>query len=167
MRKLFLITAILTICSLLGFAQNADKFNLTYVASDYIDTIDKKSVIVVLGVTPINKKDFPPILSMKFTYKVNNEYNETVLDIERQKEGEKWLTLVIYGNEVNEKAPKVYELIKDRIDLNPSRRIWLLGFYLQNISDDPIEHLSIKYGLWEKRNTNKRTEKIFEFNIND
>ena len=164
MRKL-LITATLTICSLLSFAQNTDKFNLTYVASDYIDTINKKSVIVVLGVTPINKKDFPPILSMKFSYKVNDETTETALDILNQEE--KKVAVVVYGNEINEKAPKVYELIKDRFDLNPSRRIWLLGFYIQNISDDPIERLSIKYGLWEKRNQNKRDEKIFEFNIRE
>jgi hypothetical protein len=42
-----------------------------------------------------------------------------------------------------------------------------LAFRLKNISEDPIEHLAITYGLWEKRNKNKRKEKLFEFKIND
>jgi len=165
-KRFFLITIIsVFLFHNKSFCQDIDKFNLNYIASDYTDTIDKKSVIVILAVTPINKKDFPPVLSMKFTYKINSESIETVVDILNQKEHK--LTLVIYGNEVNEKCPKVYELIKDKIDLNSKRRVMLLEFKLDNISEEPIEHLTIKYGLWEKRNIDKRKEKIFEFNIKD
>ncbi len=166
MKKNFLMTIIsILFLNSKSFCQDIEKFNLNYIASDYIDTIDKKSVFVVLAAIPINEKDFPPVLSMKFTYKINDETSETILDIMNQKE--KKVSVVVYGNEVNEKAPKVYELIKDRIDLNPKKKVMLLGFRLENISDDPIEHLTIKYGLWEKKNQNKRDEKTFEFNIND
>jgi len=148
-----------------SFCQDIDKFNLDYIASDYIDTVDKKSVIVVLAATPINKKDFPPVLSLKFTYKVNDEPTMVIPDIMNQKE--KKLSLIICGNEVSERYPPVYRLVKDKIDLNTNRRVMLLAFRLENISENPIEHITITYGLWEKRNQNKRKEKVFEFNIND
>ena len=148
-----------------SFCQDIDKFNLNYIASDYIDTLNKKSVIVVLAATPIKEKDFPPVLSMKFTYKVNDETSVTVIDIMKQEQ--KKITLVVYGNEVKEKNQKIFELIKDRIDLNSGKRLMFLAFKIENISDVPIEYLTLWYGLWEKRNQNKRIEKMFEFNIRD
>jgi hypothetical protein len=141
-----------------------EKFNLNYIASDYLDSTEK-NVVVVLAVTPIKEEDFPPVLSMKLTYNINDETSEKVIDIQNQKE--KKIQIVIYGNQVAEKSPKIYQLIKDRVDLDSGERVMLLAFYLQNISDEPIKHLTLWYGMWEKRNQNKRNEKKFEFDIRE
>ena len=164
-KRIYLIIIFVHILVIKSFCQDIEKFNLDYIASDYIDTISKKSVIVVLAATPIKEKDFPPILSMKLTYKVNDENHETVIDIMKQEK--KRITLVIYGNEVKTKSQEIFELVKDKVNLDTDKRVILLAFKLEDISDTPIEYLTLWYGLWEKKNSNKRTEKMFKFNIKD
>jgi hypothetical protein len=138
-------------------------FNLEYIGSDYTDTLTKKSIVVVLAVTPKKEKDFRPILSMKFSYGVNTKEIQTTMDMQKQKENK--VSIVIYGNNVKEKDAKIYTLIEGKMPLNDKTEVMFLAFYMKNISETPIDEMTIKYGLWEKRNQNKRTEKLFNFKV--
>ena len=160
-----IITVNLVVKNSFGQDKFPEKFNLYYLASDYTDDSNKKSVIVILAVTPIKSKDFPPVLSMKFTYKINNDGSWTTIDL--QKQIDKKVSLLILGSSVKEKSPEIYELIKNKIDLISVPDIMLLAFKLDSVSEDDINNLAIKYGLWEKRNQNIRVEKTFNFNIQE
>jgi hypothetical protein len=138
-------------------------FNLEYIASDYTDTLTKKSVVVILAVTPKKEKDFRPVLSMKFSYGVNTKEIQTTLDIQNQKERK--VSISIYGNTLKEKDPKIYQLVEKIMPLNDKTEVMFLAFFMKNISETPIDEMTIKYGLWEKRNQNKRTEKLFNFKV--
>jgi hypothetical protein len=138
-------------------------FNLEYIASDYTDTLTKKSIVVILAVTPKKEKDFRPILSMKFSYGVNTKEIQTTLDIQNQKERK--VSIAIYGNTLKEKDPKIYQLLEKKMPLTEKTEVMFLAFYMKNISETPIDEMTIKYGLWEKRNQNKRTEKLFNFKV--
>ncbi len=163
--KLLKAILILTMLTRVAFGQEFSKHNLEYIASDYLDTITKRSVIVVLAATPKKMQNFPPILSMRLTYGINNQDIKTAVDIQKQEVRK--VSLVVYGKTIQEKNPKLFDLIKDKIDLTISEDIMLLAFQLDDISPEAINNLEIKYGLWEKHNQNIRHEKIFKFNIRE
>ena len=163
-KQLLTLLTILLLANLVS-GQEQSKFNFEYIASDYVDSTSQKSVIAVFAVTPIKRKDFPPVLSMKLTYRVNDQETETVVNVLKQTE--KKISLVIYGSSVKEKNSKLYELIKNKIDLTNESEIMLLVFKLDNISSDSIRNLELKYGLWEKRNQDIRIEKKFNFKIRE
>ena len=139
------------------------KFNLTFIKAFYNDTVNKKDLMVVFAVTPIKMKDFPPVLSMKLTYKIGDTGVEQIANL--QKPQGQFIQTTIYGKDVNEKNPRIYNFIHEKFDLLKLEDIMIIEFNFKDITDKKISTMSIKYGLWEKRNNDERMEETFNFKV--
>ncbi len=105
-------------------------------------------------------KDFAPILSMGISYSVNAQSMPTRVDILNQ--APKQVRLVIYGENMPTKAPDLYALTGNRIDIAVYQEVQFLVFYFDSISEKPITEMVIKYGLWEKNYPRIRVERDFQ-----
>ncbi len=140
-------------------------YNLTLVKAIHADTIIKNDVVAIFAVTPIKLEDFPPVLSMGISYKINDEISETYVNI--QKQDTMKVRLVIYGETIAEKNPELFTLIKDEIEISNYKDIQFLAFYFDNIAESEIVQMTIIYGLWEKQNMDKRIEQTFNITFSE
>jgi len=118
-------------------------------------------VLLLFYVTTKKASDFPPSLSMRMTYRLGDDKKEKIIDINKVNN----VKVVIYGHDIDVKNPAVYELIKDKVDIKQKKEFLLLAFYIDGISDKPIDKMSLIYGLWEKKNANARVETKYEFTV--
>src|SRR6185437_2177112 len=136
-------------------------YDLELIKAKGIDTTTKKGVLVLFYVTTKKASDFPPSLSMRMTYRLGDDKKEKIIDINKSNN----VKVLIYSNDVNVKSPAVYELIKDKVDIKQKKEFLILAFYIDGISDKPIDKMSLIYGLWEKKNANARVETKYEFTV--
>jgi len=144
-----------------GYAQTSSVYDLKLLKAQVVDTVDGKDVVAFFSVTAAQKKDFPPVLSMGITCKVNDETPQRI-DIMRA--GGR-VALVVYGPSIAERNPEAYELIKDQLDKLSTKDYQILAFYFRNITQQPLQELTLIYGLWEKRNQQRRIEQEFQYSF--
>lgn len=120
------------------------------------------NILAVFQLTPIDKKDFPPIVSEKITYSFDNE-KETTMTIMNQKETK--ISLLICDRTVKDKDRQVYELVKDRIEHYNGEDIKFIAFYFFKPTAKKPHSMSITYGMWEKNNQDVRVEKRYDFAV--
>lgn len=161
-KKHISIILLILFCYSTTYAQSPEKpnYNLQLVKVAHTDTIKQNSVVAVFAVTPIKMKDFPPVLSMRIVYQINEEPEMQTVNIQKQER--KAVKLIIYGKTIIEKAPKLYQLIKADFDIDSYEAVQFLVFYFENISETSVNQMSLTYGLWEKRNTERRIEQTFK-----
>lgn len=142
------------------FAQKKSSYNIEFVHAVQYGSDDNNHILTVFKVTPTIKK-FKLILSMKVTYEIGKE--EKIVDIQKQQENN--IRISIYGKTLPEKNPKLYEMIKGKINLETKEDISFIIFDFFNVTIEQIDKMSITYGLWESNNQNVRNEKRFDFNV--
>ena len=111
-------------------------------------------------VTPIEMKDWAPILSMRIGVKVNDQDSISYLDIQGQGKPQK-VRLTVYDESIAEKNPKLYARIRSKLELNEHEELMILWFELRNISEEAIRRFAITYGVWEKLDNERRMEETF------
>jgi hypothetical protein len=125
-----------------------------------IDTVGGKDVVVFFHVSAADAKDFPPVLSMRVAYFFDDSYLMTAAIGQTKK-----VSLVIFGKNIEEKDKLAYNLVKDKVDLKDKSDFMLLAFVFRDLTKKPITEMTVRYGLWEKRNTNIRVEKEYKFHV--
>jgi hypothetical protein len=140
-----------------SYAQMPAVHELKLLKMQIVDTVDGKDVVAFFSVTAAKQKDFPPVLSMGITYKVNDEVPRR-LDI-MHAQGK--VKLIIYGPTIAEKNP--HALIKDQLAKLTNNEFQVLAFYFRDLTPQPLEEMTLTYGLWEKRNQERRIEQDFSY----
>jgi hypothetical protein len=161
LHKAILTSFLLTIFYSFTYAQDKTAHDLRFLKAKITDTTDKKDVIVLFHVSAKDEKDYPPVLSMRLTYSVNDETEKTRSEIRKDKN----IHIVIFGKNIKEQNKAIYNLIKDKIDTSGKQDFMILGFYLNDISSDKVKKMTFTYGLWEKQNQDIRVEKKYEFEV--
>ncbi|MGY3087017.1 hypothetical protein ACVWYF_000043 [Hymenobacter sp. UYAg731] len=142
-------------------AQTTSIYDLRLLKAQIVDTVGGTDVVAYFSVTAAERKDFPPVLSMGITHRVNNEPARR-LDIMHS--GGK-VRLVIYGPTIAEKDPQAYALIKDQIEKLPEGDFQILAFYFRDVTQQQLSEMTLTYGLWEKLHQERRTEQDFHFSF--
>ena len=126
-----------------------------------VKIINKESsgqVFVLLKVIP-KTDDFFMCLSMRAKYSLGIDTVTT--DI--MKEGKVLLTA--FGDDIAEKSPGLFNLVKDDINLDKNDRFILFRFV--KVRKTSLKNGFLKYGLWEGPNNSIRYEKTFIFKKED
>lgn len=142
------------------FARKKTSYNMEFVHSVQLKSENRNHILVVFKVIPTIKK-FKLILSMKVAYEIGQ--GEQVIDIQKQNENN--IRITIYGNTIAERNKKLYELIKDKIQLNTDKDIRFIVFDFFDITAEPVDKMSITYGLWESNNPDVRNESTYNFDV--
>jgi len=133
---------------------------MDFVRAVQFNSGERNHILTIFKVTPTIKR-FKLILSMKVTYEIGRE--ENVVDVQKQKEDN--IQIVIYGNDIAEKNQKLYDLIKDKVQLDKTKDVYLITFDFYDITTEHIDNMSIMYGLWESNNPNIRNEIKYDFKV--
>ncbi len=143
-------------------SQQTPTYKIDFVRSAQFTSGDQNHILVILAVTP-TVKNFKMILSMRVTYEIGQ--GTKVIDVLKQKE--KNIRITIYGKDIPEKDQKIFNLIKDRINMNAAEDMSLIVFDFYNITKEKVDSMSIIYGLWEGKNEDIRNEKTFTFKVDN
>ncbi len=160
--KLILTNKLLDIkCNLVSIESNEALYNIKFIKAIQT-TINKGNEIqVIFSITPKEIEDFPPVVSTKIVYALDNGPEKKV-DLMHKEDN---LNLTLYDKNIKEKAPELYDLIKDYIDLSTNQKMTILVFKFKNVDKPTVNEMTMVYGCWEKRNTNLRVEKKYEFKV--
>lgn len=139
-------------------------YNIELVTASRFEGNPNNNLTVVFLVTPKNTDDFPPILSMGLRYFVEDNKEVNYVDLQNQK-GSGRVNLTILGKDIAQKSPKIYSLIKNKINLESYKDLQILAFEFKDKIDLNVKSMNIIYGLWEKKNPNQRLEKRYDFKI--
>lgn len=156
--RILAFVSLLTITAKDNFAQEKSSYDMKFVHAMQFDKHDDNHILTVFEVTP-TVNDFKLILSMRVIYEIGQ--GEKIVDVQKQKEDN--IRIVIYGKTLPEKNPTLYNQIKDKINLDDEVRLITFDFY--DITTEPVDRMSITYGLWESHDSDIRTEKRYDFNV--
>lgn len=101
-------------------------------------------------------------MSMKVTYGIGKD--SITIDVQKQKEDN--IQFIIYGKDITEKNPKLFNIIKDDLKLSLTDDEYIIVFNFFNVTTTHIDSMSIKYGLWEGKKQDIRNEQTFSFKVN-
>ena len=126
--------ALLMLCSGLSVSSQKSTFDFRLVNSEFIDST-RNEVICVFAATPLGKKkDFPPVLSMKVGYQINRVGEYKYVDIQKQQDTK--IQLIVYGENIAEEDLRVYDIIKEDIDISKYEDILFVVIVFRQISNE-------------------------------
>jgi hypothetical protein len=140
-------------------AQDPSTYKMDLVRAAWVGS-EHPYMVVVFKITP-TVPDFKLVLSMRLTYDIGD--GEKILDIQKTTNAR----MSVYGNNVQEKSLKLYNFVKDKVDLNADKDLMLLQIDLRKISAERVARMKLKYGLWEGENSEVRHEKEYDFAVED
>jgi hypothetical protein len=103
------------------------------------------------------------IMSMRVTYEIGQ--GAKVIDVQKQKEDN--IRITIYGKELAQKNPKLYDMVKDNLNLKTEEDVRLIVFDFYNITKEQVGNMTMIYGLWEDKNEDIRNETTFTFKVDN
>jgi hypothetical protein len=137
-------------------------YSLRFLKAVLTGSSDKKDIMLLFYATPNNdKKDWPPVLSMKITYSLNKGPEKTIDVLKKENNA----TITVYDGSLTEKKPELYEMIKEKLRYIRSDDFLILAFDLRDISSETIEQMTFTYGLWEKNDQDMRVERKYQFGV--
>ena len=152
MFRAFLILLTLTLSNNNVLGQEKSSYQMTLVK--VIDKEAKKEVVVILKVSPMIE-NFKLIVSGRIEYAFGRK------SIQSNIQNDPNTQIVVYGEDFPTKAPELYSLIKNDVQIGEDE--FLLVFYFSNIKGRDLAEGYFKYGLWESDNPDVRNEQTFFF----
>ena len=165
-RTVFVLFLLLAGQTLLGQAPEVSKYNMelgSMIRSG--EPQQYNDIQASLLLTPKDTADYPPVLSMRIGYRVNDQDSITYIDIGKQQPQQ--VRLTIYGETLPEKNPKLYARIGSKLDFEKQQDLMILFFEFRNLSREKIQKVSITYGVWEKNNLERRVEETFSMEFEE
>ncbi|MBP7450725.1 MAG: hypothetical protein KA817_11870 [Flavobacteriales bacterium] len=156
--RALLFTAVITPVAIC--AQDSSSYKMEFVRAAMVRAGEESMLVAVLKVTPI-VPDFKLVLSMKLSYDLGD--GERSMDIQQSPD----IRFTVYGADVESKSKKVYAFVKDKVDLNKEKDIFLLRIDFRGLPPDGVKDMWLKYGLWEGENDEIRHEQEFRFAVED
>ena len=157
-----LLITIATMCLFHGtFAQFQGSYDVKLLRAKFTDPAhSKKDVVAIFLVTVRDTANFPPGLNLppKVTYFANGKDNLIFFDQEN-------LSLRIFDDRVMIKDVRVYDMIKDKVDLSSDKKIMILVFTLKNFTDEDFTKMKFNFKLTEKHDKSLKIEHPFEFDV--
>lgn len=141
-------------------AQDSSSYKMEFVRAGWITKEGHNMVVVMMKVTPTSP-DFKLVLSMRLFYDFGN--GERSMDVQQDPD----MRITVYGNDVESKSKVMYRFVKDKVDLQNEKDIFLLRFDFRDASAERVKDMWFKYGLWEGKNDEVRHEQEFRFPVED
>lgn len=141
-------------------AQESSTYKLEFVRAAVVPAGEQSMLVAVLKVTPIIP-DFKLVLSMRLSYDIGD--GERSMDLQQSPD----IRFTVYGADVESKSKKVYEFVKEKVDLINEKDIFLLRIDFRGLPPDGVKDMWLKYGLWEGENNEIRHEQEFRFAAED
>ncbi len=152
--------------SALGQKHDASKYRLELLSMIRSDSArGLNDIQASILVTPIKAKDWPPVLSMRIGYRINDRDSITYIDIQNHQPQK--VRLTIYDRTVAEKNPKLHARIRSKLDQVKDEELLILWFEFRDLTDEAIRKIAITYGPWEKNDLEKRVEETFVMEFTD
>lgn len=145
------------------YAQNTESqsYDLDFLAAKYVDSLKPKQIILIFKYQPKPGKKFEPVISMRITYKLGDENKEKTEIFDKNGK----FSIVAYDKKIKDKAPQLYKLIKDKMNIDQEEEYGIIVFYLNGITKKYVDKMTFKYGLWEPDNIERRIEKDYDIAI--
>jgi hypothetical protein len=142
------------------YAQYQNTFTVSLLKAKFIDTTASKDVMLIFQVLIADTANYPPRISYppKASIVVNGVQQNLPM-------GPEDVSLTLDDDRIIIKNVRVYDMIKDKINLQDKNKMMIMTFRLNNVSYDNFNKMWFTFSLSEKRNKSLRLEKTFELNL--
>lgn len=140
--------------------QTPSTYKMEFACAGQVQLADHGLVTVILKVTPLTD-DFRLVLSMRVGYDMGNGAAE--VDVEKGNN----VRFTVYDTAMREMGRKLRQFIAARTDLKSTKNFFLLRMDFRIPKDERVEHMKLRYGLWEGKNDEVRHEQDFDFAVEE
>lgn len=141
-------------------AQDSSSYKMEFVRAGWVTQEGHTMVVVMLKVTP-TRPDFKLVLSMRLFYDLGD--GKRSMEVKQDPD----MRITVYGKDIESKSEVMYRFVKDKVDLQNEKDIYLLRFDFRDVSTERVKDMWFKYGLWEGENDEVRHEQEFRFPVDD
>lgn len=161
-----LTVLLLVACAAFGQEPTPGKYRLELLSMIRSDsTRGANDIQASILVTPLVDEDWPPVLSMRIGFKINEADSISYIDI--QNHAPQKVRLTVYDRSVAEKNAKLYAHIRSKLDLVKDDDLMILWFECRDLHKEAIQRIEISYGLWEKNDLQQRVEERFSMEFTE
>ncbi len=142
------------------YAQYQNTFTVSLLKAKFIDTTASKDVMLIFQVLITDTANYPPRIN--YPPKCSILINEVQQTVPMTPES---VSLALDDDRIIIKNVRVYDLIKDKVNLQDKNKMIFMTFTLNNLSYEHFNKMWFTFSLSEKRNKSLRWEKTFELNL--
>ncbi len=142
------------------FSQYQPSFTVRFLKARFTDTTSKKEVMLIFHVSVADTANYPPQINYppKCSIYVNGQ--PQIVPI-----GPGSVKLALYDDRIMIKNVQVYDLIKNKINLQDKNKMIIMVFSVPISNPEPFKKLAFTFSLSEKRNAKLRWEKQFDCDV--
>jgi hypothetical protein len=141
------------------FGQEGKNINIRFLKAKFTDTTQYKDVIAVFLVSTADTASFPPVVNVPPKCTVFENGREKVVLLNPHN-----LAVSLDGEQVPQKNPDVYSLIKEVVDLNSMKGAMIITYTLKDLNYE-FKRMSLTPAFREKKNNEIRVDKRCEFDV--
>ena len=162
LRRLALPFVLLLALSAAGQTPPASKYKLELLSMIRSDsTHGRNDIQASILLTPKDRKEWPPVLSMRVGIRFNEQDSTTYLSLDDGPVPDN-VRLTLYDKStIAEKNEKLHARIGAQLDAIGEQENLILWFQFRDISQEAIRWMALTYGPWEKNDNDKRIEETF------
>lgn len=159
MRILLFLLSIL-FCQYRALAQDDSGIGIRFLnAAISPDSSSGKDVVAVFLVSVKDSADFPPVVNLPPKCTVFERGREKVFLLRPDN-----LAVSFDDGQIEQKNPRIYALIKDKLDLKQLSKAMIVSYDILDIYYD-LNRMSLSPSFKNKHNQAIKTEKRFEFDV--
>lgn len=141
-------------------AQNSGAYQLRFIKAKAVEALNEREVVVLFEVCCTNSKAALPVICPVVKYRIGAELERTV-NLTTDED----VRAVVYGKNIEEKAPLIYDYVKDKVNIKSADFREVLAFYVRVQPDDDFDKMSFACALSNNGNQKSGRERRFEFPV--
>ena len=138
-------------------AQDPFSFDVKFLRAKFTDTTQNKDLIAVFILSTSDSSNFPPIVNIPPKFSILFSDHEEKIQLTPE-----ILSVSFDDDKIILKNMPVYEIIRDKVNLNVKHPIMIISYRMKDISTKDFNKIAMSISFSEKKDKSKRYEKRFE-----
>ena len=158
--KLTIATSMVLLSMPIFISAQVQNIEIRFLNAKFTDTTSGKDLVAVFLVSTRDSAGFPPTVNLPPKCTVFENGREKVVLLTPQ-----MLSVTFNGEDVDQKYPEIYQMIKGMVDLNAMKTSMIVTYAIKDIFYD-FRKMALTPAFTEKKNKSARIEKRSEFIVN-
>jgi hypothetical protein len=144
------------------FSQYENTFTVRFLKAKLTQSTPSKKAMLVFHISIADTANYPPRFNLPPKCSIFVDGSAQVVPMSQES-----FSLSLYDDRIIIQNVQVYDMIKDKIDLQDKNKMIVMVYTLDLSGTASFKKMMFTFSLSEKRNVKQRWEKQFEFDIEE